>query len=408
MSPREYGEEFVHFVVGHLLHVCGRFGFVGDARLAEGLHALVGDSQALAAVAFRVFDADGDGAVTPADLATVLSLAKPFFAVTHVALEAKFAAALAQAGAGVRAGGVREDAFAKTMEGVPMLKAWTLVATRRAAEWLARRATARAATSAEQATSPPPPPPRLLPPPQRASRREELERAGRGDASTKSEAFTNATTAASTSSSRERGEESIEKKQRTLTEAEEKSVSVRGAEIEDDSQTKTQRHKPSLRPYAYAAAVSVRGGGGFGSKAFRETKKKTSSPGVAAAEDAIDSLRASSEVAADGIRDLALYDDTHVADICTHRADFEDMSALAVQERELEAKTRAEVLAKRRSALSGKANAKEWNYTAYQHRSRRIEPALGATRGVDLERATRDRVALAEKKKKMENNARRW
>ena len=393
MSPREYGEEFVHFVVGHLLHVCGRFGFVGDARLAEGLHALVGDSQALAAVAFRVFDADGDGAVTPADLATVLSLAKPFFAVTHVALEAKFAAALAQAGAGVRAGGVREDAFAKTMEGIPMLKAWTLIATRRAAEWLARRATARAATSAEQATSPPPPPPRLLPPPQRASRREELERATRGgdaSASTTSEAFTNATTAASTS--RERGEESIEEKQRTLTEAEEKS-SRRGAEIEDDGHEKT-RHKPSLRPYAYAAAVLVRG------------TKKTSSPGVAAAEDAVDSLRASSEVAADGIRDLALYDDTHVADI--EPADREDMSALAVQERELEAKMRAEVLAKQRSALSGKANAKEWNYTAYQHRSRRIEPALGATRGVDLERATRDRVALAEKKKKMENNARRW
>jgi hypothetical protein len=101
-----------------------------------------------------------------------------------------------------------------------------------------------------------------------------------------------------------------------------------------------------------------------------------------------------------------LYDDTHVADI--EPADREDMSALAVQERELEAKMRAEVLAKQRSALSGKANAKEWNYTAYQHRSRRIEPALGATRGVDLERATRDRVALAEKKKKMENNARRW
>ena len=425
MSPREYGEEFVHFVVGHLLHVCGRFGFVGDARLAEGLHALVGDSQALAAVAFRVFDADGDGAVTPADLATVLSLAKPFFAVTHVALEAKFAAALAQAGAGVRAGGVREDAFAKTMEGVPMLKAWTLVATRRAVEWLARRATARAATSAEQATSPPPPPPRLLPPPGRASRREELERAGRGgdasllgaapsanDASAApfltSAAFTNATTEASTSSSRERGEESIEKKtvRRTHTETEAEitnsSSSRRGAKIEDDGHEKTRhKKKPSLRPYAYAAAVSVRGGGGFGSL----QKKKTSSLSRVAAASRVDSLRAS-ETAADGIRDLALYGDTQDADI--EPADREDMSALAVQERELEAKMRAEVLAKRRSALSGKANAKEWNYTAYQHRSRRIEPALGAARGVDLERATRDRVALAEKKKKMENNARRW
>ena len=413
MSPREYGEEFVHFVVGHLLHVCGRFGFVGDARLAEGLHALVGDSQALAAVAFRVFDADGDGAVTPADLATVLSLAKPFFAVTHVALEAKFAAALAQAGAGVRAGGVREDAFAKTMEGVPMLKAWTLVATRRAAEWLVRRATARAATSAEQATSPPPPPPRLLPPPGRASRREELERAGRGgDASllgaVPSANDASATTEASTSSSRERGEESIEKKtvRRTHTETEAEmtnaSSSRRGAKIEDDGREKT-RHKPSpsLRPYAYAAAVSVRGGGGFGFS----NKKKTSSLSRVAAASRVDSLRAS-ETAADGIRDLALYGDTQDADI--EPADREDMSALAVQERELEAKMRAEVLAKRRSALSGKANAKEWNYTAYQHRSRRIEPALGAARGVDLERATRDRVALAEKKKKMENNARRW
>ena len=142
-----------------------------------------------------------------------------------------------------------------------------------------------------------------------------------------------------------------------------------------------------------------------GRRASKASKAATSTPGRVSAASRVDSLRAS-ETAADGIRDLALYGDTQDADI--EPADREDMSALAVQERELEAKMRAEVLAKRRSALSGKANAKEWNYTAYQHRSRRIEPALGAARGVDLERATRDRVALAEKKKKMENNARRW
>ena len=336
MSPREYGEEFVHFIVGHLLHVCGTFGFVGDARLAEGLHALVGDSQALAAVAFRVFDADGDGAVTPADLATVLSLAKPFFAVTHVALEAKFAAALAQAGASVRAGGVREDAFSKTMEGVPMLKAWTLVPTRRAAEWLARRATVRAATNAEQAMSPPPPPPRLLPPPGRASRRDELERARLGGA-------------------------------------------PRGA-----------------GPDASAAGGTV--AAPADATTARPSEHTEARLNVRVAE--------ASEVAADGIREPALSRDA--LETRSDRPGREDVSALAVQERELEAKMRAEVLAKRRRALSGMANAKEWNYAAYQHRSRRIEPALGAARGVDLERATRDRAALAEKRKKTENGARRW
>jgi hypothetical protein len=86
----------------------------------------------------------------------------------------------------------------------------------------------------------------------------------------------------------------------------------------------------------------------------------------------------------------------------------EDVSALAAQERALEAKMRAEVLAKRRRALAGMANKKEWNYAAYQHRSRRVEPALGAVRGVDLERATRDRVAREEERKKMQNRARRW
>ena len=147
----------------------------------------------------------------------------------------------------------------------------------------------------------------------------------------------------------------------------------------DESSRNKPTNKPSLRPYAFAAVTSVRAREESGIPR-RESETRNAEP--------------------------ALYGDGDDGDA---RVDVEeDVSALAAQERALEAKMRAEVLAKRRRALAGMANKKEWNYAAYQHRSRRVEPALGAVRGVDLERATRDRVAREEERKKMQNRARRW
>jgi hypothetical protein len=147
---------------------------------------------------------------------------------------------------------------------------------------------------------------------------------------------------------------------------------------EMDESSRNKPNKPSLRPYAFAAVTSVRAREESGIESESETRNA----------------------------EPALYGDGDDGDA---RVDVEeDVSALAAQERALEAKMRAEVLAKRRRALAGMANKKEWNYAAYQHRSRRVEPALGAVRGVDLERATRDRVAREEERKKMQNRARRW
>ena len=142
-----YGEELVHHVVRHLLHIVGGFGFVRGSRLARGLRVLASDDDALHGATHRIFDADGDGAVSARDLATVLSLARPFFSLTHVALEAKFEAALRDARErGADPGnprGVNRERLAQTLRASPLLDAWTRALVVRAAEWLARRASAQ-------------------------------------------------------------------------------------------------------------------------------------------------------------------------------------------------------------------------------------------------------------------------
>ena len=388
-----YGEELMHHIAGHLVHVCGTFGFVGDARLVEGHNALVADSQALASVAFRVFDADGDGVVTPDDLATVLSLAKPFFHVTHVALETKFAAALGEPSGG--SNGVTEDEFSKIMQSVPLLNAWTLVPVRRTAEWLARRAHVFALTGEDvEPPSPPPPPNRLLPPPGRGSRREELERAARGELFEPSNEVDTAGLAqrglpnaedAFTPLRPETAEERHERKG-YMSKDEDHVSSIDpnkpGAEEQTRRDVKPKDGRPkkkmSHRPYAYAAVVATRG------------KRNVQTPGSTVGTSPSSNVPAGVE--------------SHIGSGLLEESSG---PSLAEQEIALEKKMRAEVLAKQQQTLSGKANTKEWNYSAYAHRSRRIEPVLGNTKRVDLDRVTSERVAVAKKKKALEGK-RRW
>jgi hypothetical protein len=179
-----YGEALVRHVVDHLLHICGEFGFAG-ARLPEGLGVILRDDEALHATLLRVFDADADGVVTASDLATTLSLARSFFNVSHVDLEAKFEDALVSARAPVaRAGGAERGMTRETVAAIvprhPVLDAWTRRPVTRVAQWLARRARAMAPEEHAPLDEPPPAPPPLRPPPGRRSRREEAE-ANRGE-----------------------------------------------------------------------------------------------------------------------------------------------------------------------------------------------------------------------------------
>ena len=155
-----YGEALVRHVVDHLLHICGEFGFAG-ARLPEGLGVILRDDEALHATLLRVFDADADGVVTASDLATTLSLARSFFNVSHVDLEAKFEDALVSARAPVaRAGGAERGMTRETVAAVvprhPVLDAWTRRPVTRVAQWLARRARAMAPEEHAPLDEPPP------------------------------------------------------------------------------------------------------------------------------------------------------------------------------------------------------------------------------------------------------------
>ena len=124
-----YGRELVHRIVAHLLHLLGSFGFVGPAKVAEGLDVMLADPDAMLGATFAAFDANGDGAIDATDLATTLSLARPFFGVPHAELVAKFDAVLRGAGGprGPKARhGIRRSDLDSVLMYTPALEAWTL------------------------------------------------------------------------------------------------------------------------------------------------------------------------------------------------------------------------------------------------------------------------------------------
>lgn len=152
--------------------------------MAEGLTIMLQDPDAMLGATFAAFDADGDGAIDARDLATVLSLARPFFAVPHSDLVKKFQGMLERAGGprGHRARhGIERTALDSVMMYTPALEAWTLTPVRATAEWLRVRAVAESGVDArwrrtknDAQTTAPRPPPQLKPPPRGVSRREEL------------------------------------------------------------------------------------------------------------------------------------------------------------------------------------------------------------------------------------------
>ena len=138
-----YGRELVHRIVAHLLHLLGSFGFVGPAKVAEGLDVMLADPDAMLGATFAAFDANGDGAIDATDLATTLSLARPFFGVPH-AERSQVRRGAARRDAGPRGPkarhGIRRSDLDSVLMYTPALEAWTLTPMRATASSLRGRA----------------------------------------------------------------------------------------------------------------------------------------------------------------------------------------------------------------------------------------------------------------------------
>jgi hypothetical protein len=188
-----YGPHLVRRLELVLAHRAHAEGFVGCLRRAEAMAYVerdVGDH--LRDAIHAAFDADGDGLVTASDIATVLSLARPFANTPHVALEARFQRVIRDAPNAHRfERGIARELAREATKYVPTLDAWMTQPVRRVAASLRTRALREARTNetedargepadalararAEARAPPPPPPPPLRPPPGGCSRREEL------------------------------------------------------------------------------------------------------------------------------------------------------------------------------------------------------------------------------------------
>ena len=138
-----YGEELVHHVVRHLLHIVGGFETFAGRVSRVACRVLASDDDALPARRRRDRRRGRRRSGERAGPRDGAHFARPFFSLTHVALEAKFEAALRDARErGADPGnprGVNRERLAQTLRASPLLDAWTRALVVRAAEGRAPR-----------------------------------------------------------------------------------------------------------------------------------------------------------------------------------------------------------------------------------------------------------------------------